>query len=84
MTRVLLSSSNLASIESGEEFDLDSETAKKLVRVLRLTSGETFVAFDGRGREWECALVAVEAQKKPVARAVAIEEKAGAGESRLH
>lgn len=84
MTRVLLSISNLEAIENGEEFDLDSETAKKLVRVLRLTSGETFVGFDGRGREWECALIAVEAQKKPAARAVAIEEKQSEVESKLH
>ena len=84
MTRVLLSFSNLEAIESGEEFDLDSETAKKLVRVLRLSSGETFVGFDGRGREWECALTSVETQKKPAARAIAIEEKAGEAESKLH
>ncbi len=74
MTRVLLSSANLDAIESGEEFDLESETAKKLVRVLRLSSGETFLGFDGRGREWECALTFVESQKKPAARAIAMEE----------
>lgn len=85
MTRVLLSSANLDAIEDGEEFDLDSDTAKKLVRVLRLTAGETFVGFDGRGREWECALTLVEAQKKPFARATALEEKKAApNESRLH
>jgi 16S rRNA (uracil1498-N3)-methyltransferase len=75
MTRVLLSAENTGAIDLGEEFDLDAETAKKLVRVLRLTPGETFIGFDGRGREWECALVAVEAQKKPSARAVALEER---------
>jgi 16S rRNA (uracil1498-N3)-methyltransferase len=75
MTRVLLSPENIQAVEAGDEFSLDSETAKKLVRVLRLTSGEVFVGFDGRGREWECALVTVEAQKKPSARAVALEEK---------
>ena len=45
----------------GEEFELDAETAKKLTRVLRLTEGETFVAFDGMGGEWECALAAIAA-----------------------
>lgn len=85
MTRVLLSSANLDAIEDGEEFDLDADIAKKLVRVLRLSSGETFLGFDGRGREWECALTFVEAQKKPAARAIVIEEiEAAASESKLH
>jgi 16S rRNA (uracil1498-N3)-methyltransferase len=85
MTRLLLSSANLDAIENDEEFDLDGDTAKKLVRVLRLTTGETFLGFDGRGREWECALTFVEAQKKPVARAIALEElKAAQSESKLH
>ena len=84
MTRVLLSFSNLEAIAFGAEFDLDSETAKKLVRVLRLTTGETFTGFDGRGREWECALTNVEAQKKPAARAIAIEEKQKEAEAKLH
>ncbi len=48
----------------GEEFDLDFETAKKLVRVLRLTAGETFVAFDGLGGEWDCVLTHVESERK--------------------
>ena len=56
MARILLSFDNVAAIENGEDFDLDAETAKKLVRVLRLTPGETFTGFDGRGREWECVL----------------------------
>lgn len=84
MTRVLLSLSNLAAVDNGEEFSLDPETAKKLVRVLRLTAGETFVGFDGRGREWECALVAADASKKPTARAVAIEERKNEVEATLH
>jgi 16S rRNA (uracil1498-N3)-methyltransferase len=75
MARVLLSHSNIEAIENGAEFDLEAETAKKLVRVLRLTPGETFTGFDGRGREWECALVCAETQKRPTARAVALEEK---------
>lgn len=40
MTRVLLSSSNLDAIENGEEFDLDADTAKKLVRVLNWDKDE--------------------------------------------
>jgi 16S rRNA (uracil1498-N3)-methyltransferase len=85
MTRILLSAANLDAIENDEEFDLDSDTAKKLVRVLRLTSGETFLGFDGRGREWECALTFVEAQKKPAARAIALEEvEAVQSEPKLH
>lgn len=85
MTRVLLSSANLDAIENGEEFDLDADTAKKLVRVLRLTSGETFFGFDGRGREWECVLSFVESQKKPAARAMALEElEVAPSESKLH
>jgi 16S rRNA (uracil1498-N3)-methyltransferase len=84
MTRILLSAVNLDAIENGEEFDLDADTAKKLVRVLRLTSGETFLGFDGRGREWECALTFVEAQKKPAARAIVLQEQeAASGDSKL-
>jgi 16S rRNA (uracil1498-N3)-methyltransferase len=83
MTRVLLSFDNVSAIDDGAEFDLDAETAKKLVRVLRLTQGETFIGFDGHGREWECALVAVEAQKRPTARAVALEEQTVTREERL-
>lgn len=84
MTRVLLSSQNLLAIENGEEFDLDAETARKLVRVLRLTEGEVFSGFDGFGREWECALVSVEARRRPAARAVALEERPAMPEPKLH
>ena len=51
------------------QFDLDADNAKKLVKVLRMTPGETFVAFDGRGREWECALTDVSSDGKARARA---------------
>jgi 16S rRNA (uracil1498-N3)-methyltransferase len=64
MARIYVSSSTLESGLRGEEFDLDFETAKKLVRVLRLTVGETFVAFDGLGGEWDCALTHVENERK--------------------
>ena len=59
MPRVFLSPGILEPGLQGEEFDLDPETAKKLTRVLRLTEGEMFVAFDGMGGEWDCALTSV-------------------------
>ena len=55
-------------------FDLDAENAKKLVKVLRMTPGETFIAFDGRGREWECALTEVAGEGRARARAAIVEE----------
>lgn len=84
MTRVLLSLQNIDAIENGAEFDLEADTAKKLVRVLRLTQGETFIGFDGTGREWECTLVQVETHKKPTARAIAVEERINRVEMKLH
>lgn len=84
MTRVLLSTANLEAIESGTEFELEADTAKKLVRVLRLTDGDSFVGFDGLGREWDCSLTQVETHKKPTARAVAVEERTRQIESKLH
>ena len=83
MPRVHLSPFLLESGQSGAEFDLDPETAKKLVKVLRLTPGETFVAFDGRGREWECALATVEQEGRPRATAVILEERAVENTRRL-
>jgi 16S rRNA (uracil1498-N3)-methyltransferase len=62
MTRVLLSSILLEQGLEGEEFSLDPDTAKKLTRVLRLSPGEVFVAFDGSGREWECVLTATQSE----------------------
>lgn len=88
MPRVFLSPSILEAGAHGEEFDLDAETAKKLTRVLRLTAGETFVAFDGLGHEWECALTTTESgegKKGRGARAVIVAERevAGSGPLRL-
>lgn len=57
MPRVFVSPHLLESGSDGEEFDLPPDTAKHLTRVLRLTSGELFVAFDGLGREFDCVLV---------------------------
>ncbi len=84
MTRVLLSFLNIEAIENGVQFDLEADTAKKLVRVLRLGEGDVFIGFDGLGREWECSLVQVETHKKPTARAVAVEERINRVESKLH
>lgn len=79
MPRVLLPPDVVEAALGGGEFDLDAETSKKLTRVLRLTPGETFVGFDGRGREWECALVAPDDESTPGsksrARAVILEER---------
>ena len=75
MPRLFVSAALLDdAVSSGEEFDLDAENAKKLVKVLRMTPGETFVAFNGAGREWECALTEVSAEGRARARAALIEE----------
>ena len=80
MTRLLLSPSLIELGLSGQEFNLDFETAKKLTRVLRLTPGEIFVAFDGSGREWECVLTATQSndpsgRKSITARAAILNER---------
>ena len=75
MPRLLISSHLLDdALASGEEFDLDADNAKKLVKVLRMTPGETFVAFNGAGREWDCALTSVESEGRARARAAILEE----------
>jgi 16S rRNA (uracil1498-N3)-methyltransferase len=83
MPRVFISSSFLEPGLRGEEFDLDSDTAKKLTRVLRLTSGEIFVAFDGVGGEWECVLTSVNETGKG-ARAAILNEVPTEIAPRLH
>ena len=80
MTRVLLSPILIEAGLEGEEFSLDFETAKKLTRVLRLSPGEMFVAFDGSGREWECVLTATQSddpsgRKSITARAAILNER---------
>ncbi len=80
MTRVLLSPILIEAGLEGEEFSLDFETAKKLTRVLRLSPGEIFVAFDGSGREWECVLTATQSEdpsgrKSITARAAILNER---------
>jgi len=88
MPRVLLPPDVVDAALSGEEFDLDPETSKKLTRVLRLSPGETFVGFDGHGREWECALATPDEERGPGsrsrARAVILEERAVESLERLH
>jgi 16S rRNA (uracil1498-N3)-methyltransferase len=85
MARVFLPSHILEPGLRGEEFDLDPDTAKKLTRVLRLTPGEIFVAFDGLGGEWECALTAVTSESGGKgARAAILSERATAPVGRLH
>ena len=83
MPRVFISSSFLEPGLRGEEFDLDPDTAKKLTRVLRLTSGEIFVAFDGVGGEWECVLTSVNETGKG-ARAAILNEVPSQSAPRLH
>jgi 16S rRNA (uracil1498-N3)-methyltransferase len=89
MPRILLPLHILEAALEGEEFDLDPENAKKLTRVLRLTAGETFTAFDGRGREWECALTATgedgsSGKKGRGARAVILSETESTAIQRLY
>lgn len=88
MPRVLLSSDLIELGLRGEEFNLDFETAKKLTRVLRLTPGEMFTAFDGSGREWECVLTATQSEdpsgrKSIVARAAILQEREVGFEGRV-
>ena len=83
--RLLISSALLDdAIASGQEFDLDSDNAKKLVKVLRMTPGETFVAFNGMGREWECALTDVSSEGRARARAAIVDELDTAIVRRVH
>lgn len=84
MSRIYVSSTILEPGLRGEEFDLDFETAKKLVRVLRLTAGETFVAFDGLGGEWDCVLTHIESERKTFkARATILAARESKPEGRL-
>lgn len=83
MPRVFISSTFLEPGLRGEEFDLEPETAKKLTRVLRLTSGEIFVAFDGLGGQWECVLTSVNETGKS-ARAAILNEVTDERPRQLH
>lgn len=98
MARVFITPHLLESGQDGEEFDLPPDIAKHLTRVLRLTAGELFVAFDGLGREFDCVLighadaVAVDEEGAPIrepksrvrARASIIGEREAAAPGVLH
>jgi 16S rRNA (uracil1498-N3)-methyltransferase len=78
MPRILLHHEAAESAAASKEFELDYETAKKVARVLRMSEGETFIGFDGRGKEWDCVIVSTQGQgKRPYVRAVALSERAG-------
>ena len=86
MTRIYLSSSTLEAGLNGEAMELDPETSKKLLKVLRLAAGEIFVGFDGLGREWDCALLPPDEDnpKSRTARAVILTERDEKPARRLH
>lgn len=44
-------------LADGIEFDLAADAARHLTRVLRLRTGDAFVAFDGSGTDWPAVLV---------------------------
>ncbi len=75
MPRLYLSPEILDLALTGDEFDLDAEASKKIARVLRMSAGETFVGFSGFGREWECAISAIESDGKPRVKAVLLSER---------
>ncbi|PQV62637.1 16S rRNA (uracil1498-N3)-methyltransferase [Abditibacterium utsteinense] len=84
MPRLYLAPETLENALTGDEFELDAEISKKLVKVLRMAPGETFVAFNGFGREWECALTSVENEGKARAKAVLIKERDVENLRRVH
>ena len=76
MPRILLHHEAAEAAAASDEFELDYETAKKITRVLRMNPGETFIGFDGRGREWDCAVVSTQGEgKRPYVRAIALNER---------
>ncbi|HEX8550757.1 MAG TPA: RsmE family RNA methyltransferase [Abditibacteriaceae bacterium] len=86
MTRIYLSRDAIETGERGGAMELDAETSKKLLKVLRLSPGEMFVGFDGFGREWDCALLPPDEEnpKSKIARAALIAEREEATPRRLH
>lgn len=84
MPRLYLASEILETALTGDEFELDADNAKKVVKVLRMTPGETFVAFNGFGREWECALTSTDTEGKARARAVIMQERDVDNLRRIH
>lgn len=85
MPRLYLAPHVLEAGRDGDEFPLDADSAKKLTRVLRLTAGETFVAFDGLGGAWECAISTVgTADNAREVRAVIVSEQLPPPPPKLH
>lgn len=65
----------LENVAEDGTFELDGDNAKKVVKVLRMNPGDTFIAFDGRGGEWEGALTYVEGAGRARARATLLSER---------
>lgn len=86
MTRIYLSSDILEAGLGGAVMELDAETSKKLLKVLRLSPGEMFVGYDGLGREWDCALVPPDEDnpRSKIARAAILSERDQAPPRLLH
>lgn len=86
MTRIYLASDILEAGLRGEVMQLDPETSKKLLKVLRLTPGEMFIGYDGLGAEWDCALVPPDEDnpRSKVARAAILNQRDEAPPRRLH
>ena len=61
--RFYLADSSLGAASVGDTLDLESETAHRISRVLRLGSGERIRLF-GEGREFECELVELRSRVK--------------------
>jgi 16S rRNA (uracil1498-N3)-methyltransferase len=86
MTRIYLSSDLIEAGQRGEVMELDAESSKKLLKVLRLTPGEMFIGFDGLGGEWDCALVPPDEDnpKSKIARAAILNARDEAPPRKLH
>lgn len=52
-----------APLETGGELDLGREESRHLTRVLRLQIGAEVGVFDGRGREWNATITAIEPER---------------------
>jgi len=86
MTRIYLSSDILDPGLAGAVMELDLETSKKLLKVLRLTPGEMFIGYDGLGHEWDCALVPPDEEnpRARIARAAILNQRDEAPPRKLH
>jgi 16S rRNA (uracil1498-N3)-methyltransferase len=84
MPRVFISPHLLETGLERDEFEVPFETAKKLTRVLRLSPGEMFVAFDGLGREFDCVLAQPDEDAPKTVRAAVVSERPPAAPGSLH